>query len=205
MGLNLYPEGQVKQLVNLGTDQLNAFLSSIEEPKQMADVILIDTGAGATDNIVKMILAAHEVVLIVTPEPTAITDAYALTKIISSARPDMQLQIIINKAESVGEARGVIEKFTRASERFLGIKVKELGFILEDAHVSRSIKEQVPYVLGYPKCKASKQMELIARRLSDKDDLTNNRGMTSYIRRFISLFKLKDGHESMPSNTDEVG
>jgi len=181
----------IKELANLGSKELDSFLSKIDELNQITDIVLIDTGAGATDNIVKMVLAADEVLLVVTPEPTAITDAYALTKIISATRRDIALRLIINKAESVYEAKEILDKFTRAAERFLKIKINNLGYILDDSHVPKSIKEQVPYVLGYPKCQASRQIRIVARRLLNEDrrDIDHNAGVTSYIKKFLSLFK----------------
>ncbi|NLN41706.1 MAG: MinD/ParA family protein [Clostridiales bacterium] len=181
----------IKELVNLGSKELDVFLSKIDELNQIADIVLIDTGAGATDNIVKMVLAADEVLLIVTPEPTAITDAYALTKIISTTRRDLVLRLIINKAETVYEAQEILDKFTRAAERFLKIKINSLGYILEDNHIPKSIKEQVPCALSYPRCQASRQIRIVARRLINEDskDIGYNAGMTSYIRKFLSLFK----------------
>ena len=196
----------IKELINLEPNQLDGFLQKVDQLNRLADIILIDTGAGATDNIVKMVLAAHEVVLVTTAEPTAITDAYALTKIISTARRDVDLRLVVNKADTIGEAQEILGKFTRTAERFLKVEINSLGFILEDSHVPRSIKEQVPYVLSYPKCQASKQMGAVARRLLDQDkDNINNTGMTSYIKRFLSLFKVKERHKSMPPNTDGVG
>ncbi|MFY9296473.1 MAG: MinD/ParA family protein [Caldicoprobacterales bacterium] len=181
----------IKELVNLSTTELDLFLQKIDELNKMADIILIDTGAGATENIIKMVLAADEVLLIVTPEPTAITDAYALTKIISASRRDVVLRLIINKAENINEAQGIFYKFTHAADKFLKVKIKNLGYILEDSHVPKSIKEQVPYVLGYPKCQASRQIRIVAGRLLNEDlgDTRHNTGMTSYIKKFLSLFR----------------
>lgn len=181
----------IKELVNLSPKELEAFLGKIDELNKRADIVLIDTGAGATDNVVKMVLAADEVLLIVTPEPTAITDAYALTKIISTTRQDVALRLIINKAETVYEAQEILDKFIRAADKFLKVKINSIGYILEDSHVPKSIKEQVPYVLRYPRCQASRQVRIVARRLlnEDRGDIGYNTGMTSYIRKFINLFK----------------
>ncbi len=182
----------IKELINLSPHQINGFLSRIDELNRMADIILIDTGAGATENIVKMVLAAHEVILLVTPEPTALTDAYALTKIISLARQDIDLRLVVNKAETMEEAQDILSKFTKTAERFLGIDIRGLGFLYEDPRVPKSIKEQVPYVLSYPKSQAARQVETIARRLLNEDEYSkeDEGGLTSYFKRFLGFFNL---------------
>lgn len=180
----------IKELINLDSRQLEGFLNRIDELNRRADFILIDTGAGATDNIIKMVLAAHEVILIATPEPTAITDAYALTKVISSVRQDIKLQLVINKAENSKEAENILDKFVKTTFRFLGVEIDKLGFILDDRHVSASIKKQEPYVLSYPKSQPSKQVDILAKRLLNQgvEGPTKGQGMASYIRRFLGLW-----------------
>ncbi|HZJ56923.1 MAG TPA: MinD/ParA family protein [Clostridia bacterium] len=185
----------IKELINLGPQQIDNFLGRIDKLNQMADIILIDTGAGAADNIVKMALAAHEVVLVVTPEPTAITDAYALTKIITSIRRDIDLRLIINRVQNMAEAEDIFGKFTKTAHRFLGVTIGTLGFIRDDLHVPKSIKEQVPYMVGYPNCDASRQVAHIAKKLTECDVIhgEQNQGLVSFFRRFLGLFNFKDG------------
>lgn len=197
----------LKELINLDSNKLDIFLHRISALNQSADIILIDTGAGATDNVIRMILAAHEAILIATPEPTAITDAYALTKIISSTGQDVALRLVVNKVGDSEEGEDVANKFTKAAERFLGLNIKKLGFIYDDPNVVKSVKEQVPYIIKYPKSKASRKIEELASALLDENSVpeVNTNGMTSFIKRFLGLvsFKNRNGYE--PSNTDEVG
>ena len=182
----------MRELINLGSHQLDNFLKKIDELNDMADLVFIDTGAGATDNVVKMALAAHEIVLVVTPEPTSITDAYALTKIITSIRKDVDLRLIINRVRSAAEAEDILDKFTKTVRNFLGVNVGTLGSVYDDIHVSRSIREQVPYLVSYPNCRASRQVEYIAKRLIEQDtgDGRNNQGLVSYFRRFLDFFQI---------------
>lgn len=187
----------IKELINLEGHKMDDFLRKIEDLNQMADVILIDTGAGATDNIVKMVLAAHEAIILVTPEPTAITDAYALMKIISSVRRDMEFRLVVNRVDSPGEAQDILIKFKKTADRFLGVDVGSLGYIYDDPKVSKSIKEQVPYVIGYPKSQAAKQVDIIAGQLlkHNRGSGKDSGGLTSYFSRFLDLFGIKDRHE----------
>lgn len=102
------------------------------------------------------------------------------------------MRLIINKAETVDEAQDILKKFIRAADRFLQIKISSLGYVLEDSHVPKSIKEQVPYILSYPRCQASRQMRDVARRLlkEDRRDTGYSTGMTSFIKKFLSLIKV---------------
>ncbi len=179
----------MKELINLGPKELDSFLNRIETLNHLADIILMDTGAGATDNIIKMILAAREVIVVVTPEPTSITDAYSLIKQISSVDMNMDMSLIVNKAETSKEAENILNNFTRATERFLGFGVKKLGFICEDPLVPKSIKEQAPYVMAYPRGRASKQMKTLAGQLSGKDAKNKavDDGMASYFKRLLGV------------------
>lgn len=181
----------IGELINLRPYQMDNFLTKIEKLNSIADIVFVDTGAGATENIIKMALAAHEIILVATPEPTAITDAYALTKLIISHKRDTHLRLVINRAQNRDEADAILNKFTRATESFLNIKVGDLGFVYDDLHVPQSIKRQIPYMVSYPKCQASRQVGNIAKKIVEQED-NNNQGMASYFKRFMGFFSLKD-------------
>lgn len=189
----------IRELINLGSHQMDVFLEKIDKLNDMADIVLIDTGAGASDNVVKMALAAHEIVLVVTPEPTAITDAYALTKIITSIRQDVDLRLIINRVQSMTEAEDILDKFTKTVYRFLGITVEALGSVNDDIHVPKSIREQIPYIVSYPNCRASRQVGYIAKKLTEQNNEVrrDNQGLVSYFRRLLDFFNYKDRQEDI--------
>jgi hypothetical protein len=140
-----------------------------------------------------MILAADETILITTPEPTSIMDAYALTKIAASENPNIKMRLIVNKADSVFEAKQILDKFSNAAKSFLDLELDKLGYLCNDIHVPQSVKQQNPYILCYPKSSISKQLRAIAdvfikQKTYDKME-AKGEGFAAYIRRLMTAFK----------------
>lgn len=182
----------LRELTDLSGWRIDQLLSRVKKLDEEADIILIDTGAGVSDSVMKMILAADETILIVTPEPTSIMDAYALVKLASLQNENIRLRLVVNKAENFFEAKQILEKFSNAAKRFLNVELDKLGYICNDAHVTRSVKQQIPYTICYPKSNASKQVQSIACRfnkLSDEDFTQKGGGLTTYIQRLVNIFK----------------
>jgi len=179
----------VEELLQLDRRQLGGFISSISLLDKLYDVILIDTGAGLTKNILSFILAADEVLLVTTPEPTAITDAYALIKMISRRDRHKIVKIVVNKADSPQEANDVLTKLFIVSERFLSFKLQKLGYILNDDSVIKAVKQQKPFCLSYPRSHATRQIcELAANLLDNNAEATDtvDKGIKGFLSRLFS-------------------
>jgi flagellar biosynthesis protein FlhG len=143
-------------------------LSSLADIESSCDLILIDTGAGISPNVLSFTRAAHQVLVVTTPEPTAMADAYAMIKVISreqssDARPAVSL--VVNEVKSATEARGVYERMARVARDFLGFHVGDAGFVPLDAAVGRAVRRRYPFVVSYPKCAASVCVTRLAMRL----------------------------------------
>jgi flagellar biosynthesis protein FlhG len=128
---------------------------------------LIDTGAGLSDNVMSFVMAADEVLLVTTPEPTSITDAYALVKMISNHDKNKTIKVIVNRAENANEANDLLNKLSVASERFLSLKLFSLGYILQDDAVTKAVKMQQPFLISFPKSQASRHVKEISKKLAD--------------------------------------
>ncbi len=181
----------VEELVQLDRRQLGIFISNISLLDKLYDVILIDTGAGLSRNVMSFIQAADEVVLVTTPEPTAITDAYAVIKLIARKDRHKIIKVIVNKAESQREANDILNKLTLVSERFLAFKLQKLGYILYDDFVMKAVKQQKPFCLSYPRCHASQQIMELAGSLfeaSKGNSDSADRGMKGFFNRLINAF-----------------
>ncbi len=183
----------VRELINFTGWKLEQLLSRIERLDQEADIVLIDTGAGISDKVMKMILASDETILIVTPEPTSIMDAYALVKIAVSEDPNIRMRLVVNKADNVYEAKQILDKFSNVARKFLKVEMDRLGYLCNDDHVPRSVKQQSPYVLSYPKSSIAKQIQAIADELVRQKDneqvRTEGGGLAAYIKRLMTAFK----------------
>ncbi len=178
----------VEELVRMDRKHLRQFVANINLLDSLFDVILIDTGAGLSQNVMSFILAADEVLLVTTPEPTAITDAYALVKMVSRRDRKKQIKILVNKAEDVKEAEEIANKLSVVSEKFLSLKLLKLGYILYDETVTKSVKMQKPFSLYNPKCQAAKNITEIAEKLFSGPVPDSSMGAKGFISKLLSFF-----------------
>jgi len=180
----------VEELVKLEKKQLDKFIENIVLLDKIADIILIDTGAGLSDNVMSFVMAADEVLLVTTPEPTSITDAYALIKMVSNRDRNKVIKVVVNRAESVSEANDILSKLSLVADKFLKINLGSLGYVLQDELVIKAVKLQQPFLLSYPKSHASRQIREISKRLMEvEQDGTNkeNMGIKGFVNRLVSF------------------
>jgi flagellar biosynthesis protein FlhG len=153
----------VSDLLNMGESQLTEVLAGIIKLDAQIDLIILDTGAGISDKILQLVLASTETIVVTTPEPTAILDAYALVKTVVKRSSTHPIHVLINKCDNKKEARRVQDGFIEVVGRHLGKNVNPLGLIMYDHDVPLSIKKQVPITVSNPGGVTSKQIDLIAR------------------------------------------
>ena len=178
------------QLANLEPRQRDEFISSISELAN-DDYLIVDTGAGISQNVLSFIMAADEVIVVTTPEPTAITDAYGIIKAIASQSTEKHIKLIVNKAQSVAEGKRVAQRVINIAGQFLNIKVEDLGFVYEDICVPKSVRNQKPFYVSYPKSKASGCVKVIADRLNNKQvEYEKGSGIGSFIKNLLGQSNL---------------
>jgi flagellar biosynthesis protein FlhG len=180
----------VEELIKLEKSQLEIFVDNISLLDKIADVILIDTGAGLSDNVMNFVMAADEVLLVTTPEPTSITDAYALIKTVSNRDKGKIIKVIVNRAESVNEANDILNKLFLVAQKFLTLKLHPLGFILQDEAVIKAVKLQQPFSLAFPKSQAAKQIREIAKKLAEGNrdiQKVENMGIKGFVNRMVNF------------------
>ncbi len=155
------------------------------------DFILIDTGAGASDLIFNFIKTADDSIVLCTPEPTSITDAYAFIKVISTyiKNNNRSLRVIINRISDDEEGDLVFKKIQTASEKFLGVKVDCYGYLPEDPKVLKSVKLQKPICLDYPNSEYAKAMNNIAKAVCNIATTdVDSKPKKSFFKRLINVF-----------------
>ncbi|MBR3731509.1 MAG: MinD/ParA family protein [Spirochaetales bacterium] len=154
------------KIANLTDAERDVFISELDT-LSYADVLIIDTGAGVGQNVLSFVIASDEVIIVTTPEPTAITDAYGIIKIIATEinNPALELKLIVNRATSVIEGRKVAERVINIANQFLNVKVDNLGIIYEDIIIPQSVRKQMPFIINDPKAKASQCVKHIVSRL----------------------------------------
>jgi flagellar biosynthesis protein FlhG len=174
------------QLANLDPKQRTEFIGNVSELDSY-DYMIIDTGAGVSQNVLSFVVSADEVIVVTTPEPTAITDAYGIIKSIASQDPEKSIRLLVNRVETVAEGKRVAQRVINIAGQFLNIKVESLGFVFDDIHVPKSVRNQKPFIVSYPKSKAAACINIIADRISNKD-IESGRG-TGLVTFFRNLFR----------------
>jgi flagellar biosynthesis protein FlhG len=173
------------QIANLSEEERQNFIEELNT-LQDADIIIIDTSAGVSSNVLDFIAAADDAVIDTTPEPTAITDAYGIIKIIATEIDslNMGLKLVVNRVKNVAEAKKVADRMTNIAGQFLNLKVDFLGFIYDDSSVSQAVLRQRPFMVVDPKCKASQCVQHIVGRL-EKSEARESGGFGNMLKRFF--------------------
>ncbi|MBN2418197.1 MAG: MinD/ParA family protein [Deltaproteobacteria bacterium] len=174
-GLDIIPGSSgVKMLADPEPDQMEYLINSLSEIDDY-DFFFFDTSAGISKNVISFCLTSPEIVLVITPEPTSITDAYALLKILCLNNFDSTVMIAINQCMSMEVANKLYSKFKEVVQKNLNLDIFPLGTIPLDPHVSKAVKQQEPLISVFPNSDASKGIKNIARYLVSKGsaELTN--------------------------------
>lgn len=165
-GMRLIPGGSgVEELANLDGQQHARLINELQALEATADCMLIDTAAGIAENVTGVLRAADEVIIVTTPDPTAVVDAYAVIKVLHQQSPAKPLWIIVNDVVGIGDADRIFAHLQATVTRFLGRKLTLLGMIPRDAQLAEAVREQVPVVLYAPDAPASRSLRLIAKQL----------------------------------------
>jgi flagellar biosynthesis protein FlhG len=150
------------ELANLDRGQINNVLVNLGRLEKMADVLLIDTGAGLGHTVLNFICASDDVIVITTPEPPSMADAYGLLKSLKSQNDKLSINIVVNRVHNESEAEVAFERLEHAAKRFLGLKLNLLGWVYDDPLIGRSIMDQKPLGLANPQRHAYKYIKWIA-------------------------------------------
>ena len=165
--------------------QKGQLLTKLMEAGELADIILVDTGAGLGKNVMDFILAADQVLLLTTPEPTALTDAYAVMKAYSMYAPEPDLSLIVNRVYDERESRDVVAKLTQTASRFLKLDVGCLGYVYEDTAVMRSVRRQMPFLIFQPEAIASRCVRAMADSLLYGTTMAVRRGWRGFLQQIF--------------------
>ena len=152
-----------------------------------ADVILVDTGAGLGRNVMDFILAADEVLLVTTPEPTSLTDAYAVMKAYSIYAAQKNLRLVINRVYEPKESREVALKLQRAAEKFLHMPVDCLGYVCEDASVTKAVRRQQPLIKAAPASAAARCIDALAEAIITGEEMKVKRGWKGFLQQIFNF------------------
>ncbi len=194
MGVNIIPgTSGVSELANLSKEERERFLEKLSSLEKEDGILIIDTGAGIDDNVLDFVLSSDEVIVVTTPEPTAITDAYALIKIISASKSDVNINLLVNMVKKEEEFELVTRGILLVAKQFLGVDIKKLGYVYYDNVVSKSVLSQDAFYILYPDSIATKCINNIALSLLNKNDEVKNIKKPTFFRRLLNSIKEKVG------------
>lgn len=187
-GVKLLPGGSgLNNIEDLQQNQRDLFLRKIEMLEGF-DYIFIDTGAGISRSVLAFIACSDEVILITTPEPTSLTDGYSLLKAVNHFKIKSKASIIVNKALDKSEGEKTFLKFKSAVNKFLSLDVNFLGQVYEDRKLVMSVRNQLPFIIGYPNCDASKCIEDITIKLINNGKENLGVGAQGLFKKLFSIF-----------------
>jgi flagellar biosynthesis protein FlhG len=165
-GVKILPGGSgIQSLTSLGEEQKLRLCAALDGVEDMFDLVLVDSGAGIGENVLFFVGAAQEALLVVSPEPTSLVDAYAVVKVLSQQAGVRQFNVIVNPVVDELQAREIFPKLTQVTSRFLAASLRHLGFIPRDENLHRAIMAQRPFVEAFPHCPASRALQVVADKL----------------------------------------
>lgn len=146
----------LSEVVTVDEEEFRFFLNELERMVEKYDVIFFDMGAGISNESLKFLLAVDEIIVITTPEPTSIMDAYSAIKLVHQFNKEKNIKLVVNRYQKKREVEETYEKIKNTSERFLQKAIELLGCLPEDDHVKKAVMEQIPFILRYPNAPVSK-------------------------------------------------
>lgn len=170
-GIKILPAGSgVQELTALDEFQRLKILEAFDSYSDDVDVLLIDTAAGISENVAFFCIAAQEIVIVTSPEPTAITDAYALIKVLTTRYQEKEFRVLVNSVKNSDEAVEVFRRLSLAADKFLNISLDYLGYLPYDESVRNAVRAQKAFVDLYPNRPISRRIMEIAQALLDRSE-----------------------------------
>lgn len=178
-------------LGNLNKEQIQKLVTNLDELDSLADVIIVDTGAGISDSVLDFVMSGSEVILVTTPEPTSITDSYSLLKAINRSpnydEANLRIRVAVNKVSSQNDGKALFSKLNVVVQRFLELQIEYLGAIPMDDSIFKAVMQQSPVSLKYPNSRATRAYSDIAKIIAsgDEEQEVSKRGIAHLFSSFI--------------------
>ncbi len=177
---------------NLSRDYLAYIIQNLAELDAIADIVIVDTGAGIADAVLEFLVASGEILLVTTPEPTSITDSYSLLKALYRhpryREETTKVKMIANRVEKEAEGEVLFNKLNSVVTRYLKVPMSYLGSVPQDMKLSQAVMQQMPVSLQNPDAKSSVAYEKIAARLLGREESEKQpkRGMAAFFSHIVT-------------------
>lgn len=173
----------LSKIVQLEDEGFQYFLKQLEKMVTSFEYILFDLGAGISENSMRFLLAVDEIIVVTTPEPTAVMDAYASIKLVHQYDPHKRIKIVINRCQKQNDGNLTFERLNATTNRFLSHELQLLGYLPDDYHLQQAVMNQKPIVIQYPNSPIAKALEKITN-----DYLGEKSHQKGFFQRFKKLF-----------------
>ena len=185
--IDLIPAGSgISEIHTLSPEQRLILVNEIDNLEKEYDILILDTGAGISPNVLYFNSTSQELIIVVTPEPTSVADAYAMIKLLYLNRGIVRFQLLMNQVKSRQEAMDLFRGISLVTERFLKLSLSYLGHVVTDDHIRRAVMKREPFPLCYPNAPASRCVAEIAKRLHTNPPPPElNGGLKFFLRRII--------------------
>ncbi len=153
-------------LANLNEFQRASLVDQLSALEDENDIIVVDCGAGIGRDVLHFAMAGDNVLVVTTPEPTAVTDAYAFIKVLSQQSFEGSISLLVNQATDRAEGRATFERIAEVARQFLGVTLFDAGHVVIDPKIREAVRRREPFVLAYPRCPASRCLAALTNKLS---------------------------------------
>lgn len=176
----------MQEMADMSAGDRERLVEELDSLDWQGDFFLIDTGAGISANVIDILMAVPEVVVVTLPEPTAITDAYAIIKVLSQKGCRARVRLLVNRAASYEDGADVFEKIQRVIKRFLPIDISYFGYVLEDTRLVDAVMRQKAVVEAYPGAVSARCFQELARKLCNvPGDVSDHKGFMQFWKNFL--------------------
>lgn len=180
-GIRLISGGQgVREMANLSSEQRRVMLRKLDEVEREVDILLVDTGAGISENVLRFATFADEVIVVSTPNIASAADGYSITKILLEMEPNSKIGIVTNQVKSMYHGKNVFNRINGAASKHLGRELNDLGYIIEDPQILAANQMRKPFVLEYPRSEAARCMAYIAMTVLHGEVFRNDMKESSF-------------------------
>ncbi|CAM3903799.1 MinD/ParA family protein [Alicyclobacillus pomorum] len=180
---------------DLSAEQVERLMEELKKLQDKYDIVLIDSGAGLGQNLIRLLAAADDLVLVTTPEPTAIADCYALLKKLVARGEVPFTRMVVNRVKNLSEGKLTADKLRAVAHRFLDVELGVLGYLLEDSAVQSAVKRQEALLSAFPTSPASRCIEQTVRNFMNKQPTHPRKGLAGFVERLLRR-RLPEGFDS---------
>lgn len=178
----------IHDIMRLENHKVEYILNQFYQIENYADYLLVDTGAGLSNTVFNFINSADEVIIVTTPEPTSLTDAYAMMKALTLNNDKLHIHLVVNRVQDMDEAKEAYDKLNRVVKRFLSIELDFLGYVYDSKYMIDSVKKQIPVLLDQPGSKVAKRFNAISLKLIGGENPEES-GVSGFVDNLKRLFK----------------